>query len=113
MSEGGLAVAIAEMAFAGVLGAELELVGSETNGVPTVTQISTPAILFAESNTRFLCEVPESRTTRFESLMKGLPLGRLGRVTEQRHLRLTIEGLAMVDLDTQSLKAAWQAPLRG
>jgi phosphoribosylformylglycinamidine (FGAM) synthase-like enzyme len=53
LSEGGLAVAVAEMAFAGGLGAQIDL-----HAVPTSCTLDNPAVrLFSESNSRFLCEV--------------------------------------------------------
>ena len=54
LSEGGLAVAAAEMAFAGGLGLELELAP-----LRSASGLEDPAVLlFSESNTRFLIEVP-------------------------------------------------------
>ena len=52
LSEGGLAVAAAEMSFAGGFGAEVDL-----DAVPRVGELDITARLFSESNTRFLCEV--------------------------------------------------------
>ena len=53
LSEGGLAVAAAEMAFAGGLGARLQL-----DAMPASGELGDARrCLFSESNTRFLCEV--------------------------------------------------------
>ena len=65
LSEGGLAVAVAEMAFAGGLGAYLDLADMpfESNdhlGWPR------EVLLFSESNTRFLCEVRPENAADFE-----------------------------------------------
>ena len=53
LSEGGLAVAAAEMAFAGGCGARIDLDAVKVVG----GNDSAVARLFSESNTRFLCEV--------------------------------------------------------
>ena len=62
LSEGGLAAAAAEMAFAGGLGAELQLDATS----PQPSGLSPAALLFSESNTRFLCEVRRSTPRAFE-----------------------------------------------
>ena len=52
LSEGGLAVAAAEMAFAGGFGAKIDL-----QAMPCDDDLDAASRLFSESNTRFLCEV--------------------------------------------------------
>ena len=109
LSEGGLAVALAEMAFAGGLGAAVDLAT-----VPH-TAASDPhtaaVLLFSESNTRFLCEVPPQHAEAFERQMAGVPIGRLGEVTAMRDLQVVLEGHPVIVVDLERLKAAWQAPL--
>ena len=55
LSEGGLAVAAAEMAFAGGLGRRSRSGQSALR--PTTAMPNSAVLLFSESNTRFLCEV--------------------------------------------------------
>ena len=107
-SEGGLAVAAAEMSFAGGLGMELGL-----GAVPIEGDIKgEDTLLFSESNSRFLVEVRPQRVGAFEKALKGIPYGLLGRVKKEpvfvikdRHDRTLIhEGI-------YSLKEAWQSPL--
>lgn len=105
LSEGGLAVAAAEMAFAGSLGMDLVRPDSEDN-------LSTAAWLFSESNTRFLVEVAPGNAAAFESQLSNVPLARLGTVTEGN--RFTVRdcgGNVRIDSPIDELKAAWQAPL--
>ena len=59
LSEGGLAVAIAEMAFAGGVGADLTTVADADRPQPD------EVLLFAESTTRFLVEVPPAKAAAF------------------------------------------------
>jgi phosphoribosylformylglycinamidine synthase len=103
LSEGGLAVAAAEMAFAGGFGMELAVSSSE---------LSDAAALFAESNTRFLIEVRPDRCGEVESVFAGLPLSRLGTVV--REGRLVIRGAAgqtLVDAGIEELKQVWKGTL--
>ena len=102
-------MAIAEMAFAGGLGAKIELAA-----VPH-TAASDPhtaaVLLFSESNTRFLCEVPAEHAAGFEAKLAGVPLGRLGEVTATEDLQVTHDGRPVIIVGLDRLKAAWQSPL--
>jgi phosphoribosylformylglycinamidine synthase len=107
LSEGGLAVAAAEMAFAGGLGIELELSKlSQDSGIDSET-----VLLFSESNTRFLVEVTDANGPQFEGSFEGLPIVRIGQVVDQP--RLVIQGLQTVVIDAtlEELKSSWQQPL--
>lgn len=110
ISEGGLAVALAEMAFAGGFGAVVH-----TNAVPVPSQekVSLEALLFGESPTRFLLEVPFEWERSLEILFEGLPIGCIGQVSEQP--RLTIFGSEhdslLINATLAELKQAWQRPL--
>jgi phosphoribosylformylglycinamidine synthase len=107
LSEGGLAVAAAEMAFAGGFGARIAL-----GAVPTSGTLDPAARLFSESNTRFLCEVPPEFAPEFERAFGGVPVGKIGEVTGERRLVIAGGGTQLVDADIYELKEAWQAPLR-
>ena len=113
LSEGGLAVAAAEMAFAGSLGATLHLAR-----VPHDDSVSHPvSLLFGESNSRFLCEVAPDRAADFEALFETIAenaplLANIGEVTATSRLQiLTSENNPLIDVETERLKAAWQKPL--
>jgi len=100
LSEGGLAAAAAEMAFAGGLGAEIGLHGSP--------ELQSESLLFSESNTRFLCEVTPNNAARFESIMVGVSVSRIGSVTDKSQFTMAIDGAAAVDAPLARLKEAWQ-----
>jgi phosphoribosylformylglycinamidine (FGAM) synthase-like enzyme len=74
LSEGGLAVAAAEMAFSGGLGWSLDL-----RRVPGYNLNRDDFILFSESNSRFLVEVSEKCEKDFETVMKGTVYAKLER----------------------------------
>ncbi|MFO0919047.1 MAG: AIR synthase-related protein [Planctomycetaceae bacterium] len=108
LSEGGLAVAAAEMAFAGGLGIDLDLAP-----LRDAAGIESPAVLlFSESMSRFLVEVPSHLSREFEALFEGLPLVQLGEVTAAPRVRaFDAAGSVVIDADCQALKSAWLTPL--
>ena len=111
LSEGGLAVAAAEMAFAGALGAELNL-----DAVPLAdASLAAVTVCFSESNSRFLCEVPPAKAADFQRQWSAVPCAQVGRVVAEPSLviRQSAESRPVVKATLAELKEAWQAPLRG
>jgi phosphoribosylformylglycinamidine synthase len=104
-SEGGLAVALAEMAFAGGLGIEADL-----RGLPRSKDCCrVDAQLFSESNSRYIVEVEPENYDAFAKLMLNLPFGQIGKVTEEKTLIIkTEDGKTVIESDIDSLKQAWQ-----
>ncbi len=117
-SEGGLGVAAAEMAFAGGLGLELFLkeVPFQRHKTPDTRLKRKPGndeILFSESNSRIIVEVAKRDQKSFERLLRGVPYGLIGCVRAEKAVRIFgIDGKSCVEADSDSLKAAWQKPLR-
>jgi len=109
LSEGGIGVAAAEMAFAGGLGMVLYL-----DKVPLGEPIArNDTILFSESNTRFLVEVALEDSQRFEQAMKGVKFAAIGQVTKNGKFEVYgINGERVVSVALAELKDAWQKPLR-
>lgn len=109
LSEGGLGVAAAEMAFAGGCGLELDL-----RKVPGKALKRDDFILFSESNSRFLVEVSEKAKKEFEALMKGKVCAQIGKVTENPRLRIKgLNGEIVVDASLEDLLASWKRTLSG
>ena len=107
VSEGGLAVAAAEMAFAGGLGLKLDL-----RVAPNKQVTRSDFMLFSESNSRFLVEVDAQDKADFEALMKNNVCARIGEVTDDA--RLTIHGLSgkvVVDASVAELYRRWKKTL--
>ena len=104
-SEGGLAVALAEMAFAGGLGVEAGL-----RGLPKSKDCSrTDAQLFSESNSRYIVEVSPENFDAFAKRMLNLPFGQIGTVTAAPSLIIKDEdGRSVVNAEIDILKQAWQ-----
>jgi len=106
-SEGGLAVALAEMAFAGGLGIEADLRGL----AKSADCARVDSQLFSESNSRYVVEVEPANFDAFVKKMLNLPFGQVGKVTEEARLVIKAEdGSIVVDSDLALLKQAWQEP---
>jgi phosphoribosylformylglycinamidine synthase len=107
LSEGGLAVAAAEMAFAGGYGVELDL-----RKLPSKAAERGDYALFSESNSRFLMEVSGKAKDDFETLMKGKTCGEIGRVTRTSRLLINgVSGRIRVDASLNDLMASWKRTL--
>ncbi len=109
-SEGGFAVAAAEMAFAGGLGMEVDL---EHMAVDAREQVSLAARLFGESTGRLVVEVEAGRTGEFEDVLRhaGAPFGRLGMVTAQPKVVIRSGGELLLEAGCDELREAWRSPL--
>ena len=108
ISDGGIGVAIAEMAFAGWLGATIRL-----NEVPLGEPVNRDdLILFSESNSRFLAEVAAENKQEFEKAMGKSALSRIGEVTSSEMLEIYgLKGDKALSVSIEKLKEAWQKPL--
>jgi len=109
-SEGGLAVALSEMALAGRLGAQVEI-----DKVPTNEPLSPESLLFSESNGRYIVQVSEENASAFESLFKGLPCACIGQATDTHQVAMLTseQGLPIIDLPVEALTQAWRGHLEG
>jgi phosphoribosylformylglycinamidine synthase len=111
-SDGGFAVALAEMAFAGGLGITADL-----RGIKTKLSKSTNAdlaILFSESNSRFIVEVDKDKVALFRKMCAGIPLSFVGETNASGDFAIHgIRGARKIFLDTSDLKSAWQSTFGG
>ncbi len=117
LSEGGLAVAISEMAFAGRLGAVLDIASINILPANDKTDQLSEAIphdlirLFSESNSRFVIEVPPAFMGNVQREFEGHPVAEIGVVTEAPQLVIHSANQSLASLDIDSLRQRWQQPL--
>jgi phosphoribosylformylglycinamidine synthase II len=106
VSEGGLAAAVAEMAFAGGIGVDVTRLGDAA--------LPEDVLLFSESTTRFLVEVRPDKAAAFQtSLGRDIPLTQLGHTCKEPRLRIAgASGEWFIWTELAALKKAWQKPLR-
>ena len=108
LSEGGLAAAIAEMAFAGGLGASIDV--SEI-AVPDASPGADIVRLFSESNTRFVVEVEPVHESALLATLADVSHCRIGVVTEDQTVTISNGNQTLIDAANERLKSAWQHPL--
>ncbi|MBX3356526.1 MAG: hypothetical protein KF724_12590 [Phycisphaeraceae bacterium] len=101
-SEGGLLVALAEMAFAGELGCSVELDGLPTGG----RQLSPEALAFAEDPSRYLLEVEPGSLAALGAALDDVPHAVIGRVEESTEFTILVGG-AVASTPLWRLREAW------
>jgi len=107
-SDGGLGVALAEMAFAGALGMEVDLRQVPCSGVDR-----NDVLLFSESQSRFVVTVQPKNQAAFEDCLKGNAFSKVGMVVKGSNFQVIgLNGRGVVRADIFDLKEAWQRPLR-
>jgi len=108
LSEGGLAVASAEMAFSSGHGIELDL----TKVPRTKETYRNDHVLFSESNSRFLVEVTEKHRENFEALMKDTVCAEVGKVKKDDYLSVKgLDGKQKVHAAIEELRRRWKSVL--
>lgn len=110
LSEGGLGVAMAEMALSSNYGAIVNLDSVKREGVNR-----NDLLLFSESNGRFLLEIEEEFALKFEGLAKGMgcTYSKIGEVSSEGNLVVNgMDGKVVVDLPIGELRKAWKEGLK-
>ncbi len=105
-SDGGLGVCLAEKAFSGGLGMDIDL-----SAVPAEDIDRIDYLLFSESQSRFVCTVDPKNKKAFESVMENTAFALIGQVNDTNNLTLSFNGQKIVDEPIEELKKAWQSPL--
>jgi phosphoribosylformylglycinamidine (FGAM) synthase-like enzyme/phosphoribosylformylglycinamidine (FGAM) synthase PurS component len=111
LSEGGLAVAAAEMSLAGLLGVSLDLREMPHEAMEMEREDLQTVLLFSESASRFLVEIAPEQRAAFEEHMsahevKGLAC--LGRVTDNGRFVVREGAQVLIDVGIEELQAAWK-----
>jgi len=106
LSDGGLAVALAEKAFAGNLGLSIDLGAVRTEGELTDTET-----LYSETQSRILVTVSPGHAPEIEAIF-GDDASRIGTVISERTLLVASKrGGTLIERDLAQLKKAWKASL--
>ena len=108
LSDGGLGVALAESAFAGGFGMQIDLAMVDKD-----SDIREDKLLFSESQSRLLVTVHPQHKDDFEALFAGQSCNCIGQVVADADLIINgLQGQNLVRQSLEQLKQAWQAPLR-
>jgi phosphoribosylformylglycinamidine synthase len=107
-SDGGLGVALAETAFAGGLGLEIDL-----KTVPIAENMRDDMILFSESASRLIVSIKPNHKQQFEATMKDTDFAQIGTVKGTTVKIKGTSGNILIDSPVDELKEAWKSTLRG
>ncbi len=108
-TRGGLAVAFALSAMGGDLGIDVEL-----GKVPAERKLTNDELLFSESNSRFVITLAPEHAKTLEALFQGLPCACIGKVTDDRILRVKgLRGQTLLTAKTAALRKAFKGTLYG
>lgn len=103
LSEGGLAVALAEMCLGGRLGASVDISTAIGSG------FSHPYVpLFSETNGRLLLEVVPSDRAALEEILTDVPVALIGEVTEADKLSWARNGEPVFNISIEEILSAWK-----
>jgi phosphoribosylformylglycinamidine synthase subunit PurSL len=116
LSEGGLAVAAAEMSLAGLLGMTIDV--KQTPHETTILAEDTKSpndfntiLLFSESASRFLVEISPEHQHAFEAFMRAngvYDFACIGIVNNTERFVIQNANQLLIDLPVNELQAAWQ-----
>nr|MBC8416404.1 phosphoribosylformylglycinamidine synthase [Candidatus Cloacimonadota bacterium] len=102
ISDGGLAVAVTESAIGTEFGAELD--------VSEVGELSSNAILFSESHSRFVVSIKSENKTEFERLF-GSDAVFIGKVNLNKKLIVNQGRKKVIELEIEKMQEAWDGGL--
>jgi len=115
---GGLGVHLAQVAFGGGLGLEIDL-----NNVPRENILRNDMLLFSESAGRFIVTIDNKNKDKFEALLKNkeCKFGCVGKVIDEKNLIIyglnhseqVKEKQKIIDIPIANLKEAWKSTFGG
>ncbi|MDE0024033.1 MAG: AIR synthase-related protein [Spirochaetaceae bacterium] len=114
VSDGGLAVALAECAIGGRLGARIDLARVPGAAERTRADGAThrrAGLLFSESAGRIVVTAPPATAARVDEQFRGLPCAAVGEVTGDDRLTVLDGGEAVAAWPVAALVRAWKTPI--
>ena len=99
LSDGGLAVALSEASFGINYGVNLNIEDEHNIGLN--------ACLFSESHSRFIVSVKPENKKSFEKAL-GKDFTFLGKVTEEKQLKISYKDELIINIETDALLEAWE-----
>lgn len=104
VSEGGLGVAIAEMAFSQVGGVTIDL-----EALPSTGKVGKAERLFSESPSRILIECDPNDLDRLKMVLEGTDFSVVGKVTaDDQNLLITSGAEKVLEVEIAMLKEKWK-----
>lgn len=99
LSEGGLAVALAESCICGERGAEVQL----------ASDLRADQALFSESQSRIMLSASAANAAKLQALFeeRGVPFQAIGKVTG-KHLKVDVKDQTVIDSKVETLEQIWK-----
>lgn len=108
-SEGGLAVAISEMAFSADRGVKIDIDAIKTE---TIRSMTIAEILFSESNGRFIVEVYPDNEEKFQEIFNCTVFSKVGYVNDDKKIIFeSKKNKIKVQEDPETLLKVWQSTM--
>jgi len=102
ISQGGLSLAVAESAFSGKIGVDIEL-----SHLPKDVDVGEVPLLFSESPGRFVVSVSPKNKSKFESIMAGSFFALVGRVRGDKRYIIREHGDLLINEDVFTLASVY------
>jgi len=107
LSQGGLAAALAESAFAGEMGVKIEL-----EKIPAENADKDYQLLFSETASRFIATIKPENKNKLEEILEGNDFSEIGVVTKEKILRFKgLNGEEIINAELEELKKEWKKTL--
>jgi phosphoribosylformylglycinamidine synthase subunit PurSL len=103
ISDGGLAVALAESALAGEMGIEVNL----DTMVVADDGMDVERLLFCESPSRFVVSINPAHRKKFDEIMTDTPCVVVGTVDDSGHLIVRLAKETLIDTCLEKVREAW------
>jgi phosphoribosylformylglycinamidine synthase len=106
LAHGGLAIALAKSAIAGQCGVHVDLAAMPGSAHTTTER------LFSESNGRLLVTVSAEKAARFERLLNGVPVAKIGTVTSGSEITIVAGARNILSLDIKAATTAYRSKFK-
>ncbi len=103
ISDGGIAVALAESTLGGMTGSEISI-----DSLPGSSAGETARLLFCESPSRFIVSVSPDKSSDFEKTMKGSPFRLIGKTTDTGKMTIMKNNTAVIEASVDSISNSWK-----
>ncbi len=108
LERGGFAVALAKSAMGGLLGCEVDL-----SKLPVAGGVRMDGLLFSETQGRILVSIDPAYHREFEACFKGIPISRIGEVTESGRLVVSNDGSPVIETGIEKLSESYRSTFNG
>jgi phosphoribosylformylglycinamidine synthase subunit PurSL len=102
VNKGGIAITLAKMAIAGMLGVEINIADVPNNKLPS------KKILYSESQSRFIVTVAKDNIGKFEEEMSGFTFAKIGAVTDNNSLHISNGASTIIKIDIKKLEEVYK-----